>query len=349
MLPMRKETEYKKQQQLNNLLIELPDYVRTYTDYCLGTLNRSYNTIISYVYDIRIFFRFLINRNPFVSDYSDVTIDVLNRLSPLDMQEYMSYLRLYRGEKEMVQNEAASRARRLCCLRSFFQYLFVYNNLSSNVAKLVDTPKINRKKKSQLTDEKAVKLLDNVRECVGKETAMEYLMKTTLRDTAIITTLIYTGMRVSELCNLNLEDIRRDTNTILVTRKGGGQDEVIMNEIVQKAIDQYIDFERKCYDDSNQALFLSSRHATGNRLTTRSVELIIRKYGETIGERVTPHTLRRTFGTKLYNQTGDPYLTATALGHKNIQTTVEYYASMSEKRKELIRNVSYEENQTKDR
>lgn len=340
---MRKEIEYKKQQQLNTLLSELPDYVRSYTDYCLGTLNRSYNTVIVYTYDIRLFFRFLISRNPLVSTYNDVTIDILNQLSPLDMQEYMSYLRLYEGNGEMVHNEATSRARKLSSLRSFFQYLFVYNGLLTNVAKLIDTPRINRKKKSNLTDEKAVNLLENTKACIGKDTARKYLERTQLRDTAIITTLIYTGIRVSELCNLDLDDIHRDTLTILVTRKGGKQEEVVMNESVRKAIDQYIDFERVCYDDANRALFLSSRHATGNRLTPRSVELIIEKYGATIGEHVTPHTLRRTFGTKLYNQTGDPYLTATALGHKNIQTTVEFYASMEEKRKDLIRNVNYEE------
>lgn len=339
---MRKEIEYKKQQQLNRLLEELPEYVRAYTDYCLGTLNRSYNTVVVYTYDIRLFFRFLIQKNPLVSNYSDITMDVLNQLNPLDMQEYMSYLRLYEEDGEMVHNEAMSRARKLSSLRSFFQYLFVYKDLKTNVAKLIDTPRINHKKKQQLTDEKAINLLENTKATVGKETAQKYLERTKYRDIAIITTLIYTGMRVSELCNLDLDDIHRDTLTILVTRKGGKQDEVMMNNEVRKAIDQYIDFERNSYDDANRALFLSSRRAAGNRLTTRAVELIIKKYGDTIGEHVTPHTLRRTFGTKLYNQTGDPYLTATALGHENIQTTVEYYASIEEKRKDLIRNVNYD-------
>ena len=344
---MREEIELKKQQQLNHLLEGLPDYVRSYIDYCLGTLNRSYNTVISYTYDITRFFKFLIARNPLISDYPDITIEVLDQLTPLDMQEYMSYLRLSDENDERVHNGSSARARKLCSLRTFFQYLFVYKGLSTNIAKLVETPRVIKKKKPRLTDEKAVDLLENTKACVVKETARSYKERTRLRDTAIITTLIYTGIRVSELCNLNIDDINRDTMTILVTRKGGRQEEVLINNEVRKALDDYIDFERESYDDANRALFLSSRRASSTRLTSRSVELIVRDFGLSIGEHVTPHTLRRTFGSKLYNQTGDPYITATALGHKNIQTTVDFYASMDEQRKEMIRNVKYD-NDTKE-
>ena len=339
---MREEIEYKKQKQLNKLLQDQPDYVSEYMDYCIGTLNRSYDTLIGYAYDIRTFFRFLISKNPLISKYQDITIEILNQLNPLDIQEYMSYLRIRETDQKIVKNEAVSRARKLSSIQSLFQYLFTYKGLNSNVTKLVDRPKLNRKKKKPLTNENARDLIDNVESGICKETALKYTERTRFRDTAIITTLIYTGIRVSELCNLDLDDIHRDTMTLLVTRKGGRQDEVIMNDIVRKTIDQYIDFERESYDDANRALFLSSRHASGSRLTIRSVENVIKKYGDTIGEHVTPHTLRRTFGTKLYNQTGDPYLTATALGHKNIQTTVEYYATMEESRKDLIRKISYE-------
>lgn len=340
---MKEDVKYKKQQQLNKLKADLPDYVKEYISYCEGTLNRSYNTMISYIYNIRQFFQFLIDQNPLISGYDDITIDMLNQIDALDMQDYMSYLRLHKSETKTIQNEAKSRAQRLSCMRHFFQYLSIYKGLSVNTAKLLDRPKANSKKKQPLTSEETVELLNNVKACVGKPESSFYLENTKYRNIAIITTLAYTGIRVSELCNLNLDDIHRDTMTIHVTRKGGDDDEVIINDEVRKAIDRYIDFERQPYDDANRALFLSSRHATGERLSVRSVERMIKAYGDTIGEHVTPHTLRRTFGTKLYNQTGDLYLTATALGHKNIQTTKDFYTTMSEERKQLIRGINYEE------
>lgn len=340
---MKKDMEYKKQQKLNTLLSELPDYVNSYIDYGIGTLNRSYNTLIEYTYEIRKFFQFLIKRNPLVSNYSDITIDVLDQLDPLDMQEYMSYLRLYhKNENEIAHNEAAARKRSLSCLRSFFQYLFVYKELSQNVAKLIDAPKVNKKKKPRLTDDKVTDLIDNTEECVGPKSSEKYRLRSRFRDYAIMITLLYTGIRVSELCNLDIDDINWDTMTIIVTRKGGRQDEVMINEEVRDALAQYITMERETLDANNRALFLASRRGSDDRLSARSVERVISKYGLTVGECITPHTLRRTFGTKLYNQTGDPYLTATALGHKSVQTTAEYYASIEEKRMELIRNVNYD-------
>jgi len=246
-------------------------------------------------------------------------------------------------EYETVHNEAKARAQKLSCMRAFFQYLVTFKGLSMNVAKLIDRPKAELEKKRPLTSDETVELLNNVKACVGKPESLFYLENTKYRNIAIITTLAYTGIRVSELCNLNIDDINRNTMTIHVTRKGGKEEDVLINDVVRKAIDRYIDFERQPYDDANRALFLSSRHATGDRLSVRSVERMIKAYGDTIGEHVTPHTLRRTFGTKLYNQTGDLYLTATALGHKNIQTTKDFYTTMSEERKQLIRGIKYED------
>lgn len=340
---MKEDVKYKKLQQLNRLKVDLPDYVKDYFDYCDGTLGRSYNTMISYAYNIRNFFQFLIDRNSLISEYSDITIDMLNQINALDMQKYMSYLRLHMTEYETVHNEAKARAQKLSCMRAFFQYLVTFKGLSMNVAKLIDRPKAELEKKRPLTSDETVELLNNVKACVGKPESLFYLENTKYRNIAIITTLAYTGIRVSELCNLNIDDINRNTMTIHVTRKGGKEEDVLINDVVRKAIDRYIDFERQPYDDANRALFLSSRHATGDRLSVRSVERMIKAYGDTIGEHVTPHTLRRTFGTKLYNQTGDLYLTATALGHKNIQTTKDFYTTMSEERKQLIRGIKYED------
>ena len=125
---MKEDVKYKKLQQLNRLKVDLPDYVKDYLDYCDGTLGRSYNTMISYAYNIRNFFQFLIDRNSLISEYSDITIDMLNQINALDMQKYMSYLRLHMTEYETVHNEAKARAQKLSCMRAFFQYLVTFKD-----------------------------------------------------------------------------------------------------------------------------------------------------------------------------------------------------------------------------
>ena len=214
---MKEDVKYKKLQQLNRLKVDLPDYVKDYLDYCDGTLGRSYNTMISYAYNIRNFFQFLIDRNSLISEYSDITIDMLNQINALDMQKYMSYLRLHMTEYETVHNEAKARAQKLSCMRAFFQYLVTFKGLSMNVAKLIDRPKAELEKKRPLTSDETVELLNNVKACVGKPESLFYLENTKYRNIAIITTLAYTGIRVSELCNLNIDDINRNTMTIHVT------------------------------------------------------------------------------------------------------------------------------------
>jgi len=332
-------------ERINYILAGFPDYVFSYFMYCDGTLDRSPKTMIGYAYDIKTFFDFMIERNPLVTAYSDITYSVLNKLKPQDIQEYMSYLRSYEDDGKIVNNAASSRARKLSCLRSFFQYLFMYGDLKTNPAKLIETPRIRKKKQSRLDIDEVNQLIENVASGSGlTDEQLIYYKRTQYRDTAIIVLILYSGIRVSEVSNLDLGDIDRKNKTIKVIRKGGNEDTVYVSDTVINVIDAYIEFERKPFDDGNQALFLSSRNQMDTRLTTRSIERLVRKYGQTVNatKKTTPHSLRRTFGTKLYNETGDIFLTATALGHKDAKVTMDAYTEIQESRKDLIRKVNYD-------
>ena len=327
-------------ERLRELMKELPPYAK---DYFRGITPRTQSrTRLAYAYDLSVFFRYLHENNPVLGkkEIREITLEDLEALTPLDLEEYLDYLQVYQDHT----NKELGLKRKLASLKSFYKYFIYLEAIKYNPAELVRMPKVHEKAIVRLDIDEVAEFLDQVdsgEKLTDRQQAFH--QRTRLRDLAMMSLMLGTGIRVSELCNLNIDDINRNTMTIHVMRKGGKEEDVLINDVVRKAIDRYIDFERQPYDDANRALFLSSRHATGDRLSVRSVERMIKAYGDTIGEHVTPHTLRRTFGTKLYNQTGDLYLTATALGHKNIQTTKDFYTTMSEERKQLIRGINYEE------
>ncbi len=330
-------------------LKQMPDVCRDYVKY-LESLERSYNTIYGYMHDLQTFFYFLTVYNPQINTYKDVTIQILDSLRPTDIQEYMHFLINYKddnGEKvpdsNKKGNNAQGRARKLSSLRNFYSYLMISDITSSNPAKLVDSPRIHKKKKPRLNKEEFSELLDGAASGDAlDEKKRSYAKRTNLRDYAILALLSGTGMRVSELVSIDLDDIDWKKMKVKVIRKGGSEDLISLNEELVQILQDYIQFERKSYDDSQRALFLSSRGTDHNRLTVRSVERIVEKYGKsTVAlKKISPHSLRRGFGTELYKSSHDVYLVQQALGHSDIKVTAEHYIDDSESVSERISEFS---------
>ena len=170
-----------------------------------------------------------------------------------------------------------------------------------------------------------------------------YAIRSNLRDTAIIALLGGTGIRVSELVGIDLNDIDWEHNSIKIVRKGGNEDIVYFGEEISKYMADYIDNERKPGDKKENALFVASR-GEKKRLTVRSVERIVSKYSAASipSKKISPHGLRRTFGTNYYEATSDLYAVADALGHKNIQVTKDHYADISDRKKQQVKKFSDE-------
>lgn len=332
---------------LKLLLDKFPEYCRDYFIYCDGTLDRSALTMLNYAYDLNTFFTFLLSANPSLKSMKDITLDVLDSLRPKDIQEYMFYLKNYektykKGEK-IITNDASARARKLSSLRSFYQYYFRNGDISNNPAKVIDSPSIHKKKLPKLDKDEVTELIDGVAYGTAlTDRQKPYAANTRYRDYAIILLLVGTGIRVSELVGLDLDDIDWKNNEIRIIRKGGDEDIVPLPEEVSYALMDYIEQEREPYDDLNRALFLSSRN-DHERLTTRSVERLVKKYGKNAiaTKKVTPHTLRRTFGTNMYNQSRDIYLTAQALGDSSIEVVQHHYVELqSSARDDILRHAS---------
>lgn len=300
----------------------------------------SIRTRMNYAYDIRVFFHFLMENNPVYKDYTmdQFRVSDLENLEPVDIEEYMEYLKVYRrDDDELMTNGEKGLARKMSALRSFYAYYHKHQYISSNPTLLVEMPKQHEKAIIRLDPDEVALLLDHVESCGDRLTgqAKVYYEKTKERDLAILTLLLGTGIRVSECVGLDLEDVDFKNNGITITRKGGNQMVVYFGPEVETALRTYMEGSRNAatpLPGQENALFLSTQR---RRMGVQAVENMVKKYARQVtpNKKITPHKLRSTYGTSLYKETGDIYLVADVLGHKDVNTTKKHYAAIDENRR----------------
>ena len=323
---------------LREILKTLPPFAKDYFRAVEPTT--SARTRISYAYDIRVFFHFLMENNPVYKNYTIEQFEVhdLERLEPVDIEEYQEYLKVYKNDEEKcIPNTEKGLARKMSALRSFYGYYFKRQIISKNPTLLVEMPKMHEKAIIRLDTDEIAMLLDYVDHGGDNLTGQRkaYFEKTKNRDLAILTLLLGTGIRVSECVGLDLQDIDFKNNGITVTRKGGNQMVVYFGEEVENALKTYLYTTRKQtvpLSGHENALFLSTQR---KRMGVQAVENMVKKYAREVtpNKKITPHKLRSTYGTALYKETGDIYLVADVLGHKDVNTTKKHYAAIDEDRR----------------
>ena len=329
---------------LREILNTLPPFAK---DYFRAIEPRtSAKTRISYAYDIRVFFRFLIENNPVYHDYTmdQFRPNDLDKIDPMDIEEYMEYLKVYKNNEErQIVNSEVGLARKMSALRSFYLYYYKHQIIQTNPTLLVEMPKLHDKEIIRLDTDEVVKLLDFVENCGDQLTGQKkvYYEKTKYRDLAILTLLLGTGIRVSECVGLDLQDVDYKNQGIRITRKGGKQMTVYFGDEVADALLRYMEMDREhavTLPGNENALFLSTQH---KRMGVQSVENMVKKYARQIApnKKITPHKLRSTYGTALYRETGDIYLVADVLGHNDVNTTKKHYAAIDEDRRRKAANA----------
>ena len=322
---------------LREILAELPPFVKDYFRAIEPTT--SSKTRISYAYDLRIFFSYLIESNPIYKSYqlSAFTLNDLDSLQLVDIEEYQEYLKVYDSNDKLVTNTEKGLSRKMSSLRSFYNYYFKRQAIKTNPAQLVSMPKLHDKAIIRLDVDEVAKLLDFIENCgdtlSGQKKA--YYNKTKYRDLAIITLLLGTGVRVSECVGLDIDDVDFKNNSLKVTRKGGNQMYVYFGSEVEEALYDYLNMNRSIATSlpgHENALFLSLQR---KRISIRTVEDLVKKYTKQVtpNKNITPHKLRSTYGTALYKETGDIYLVADVLGHKDVNTTKKHYAALGDERR----------------
>lgn len=305
-------------------------------------------TRIAYAYDLGCFFDYLHNNNPLCKklEIREIPLTLLDQLTPMDIEEYLYYLKLYEKDGEVHTNDERGIKRKLASLRTFYNYFFKNELIDTNPAVKVDMPKIHDKAIIRLDVDEVARLLDEVESgesLSGKQ--QKYHEKTKTRDLALLTLMLGTGIRVSECVGLDLGDVDFKNNGIKVHRKGGAEVIVYFGDEVAAALADYM-LQRKEIvpaDGHTNALFLSMQN---RRITVRAVENLVKKYSGLVTslKKITPHKLRSTYGTSLYRETGDIYLVADVLGHKDVNTTRKHYAAIEDdRRREAAKHVHLRE------
>ncbi|MDO4307746.1 MAG: tyrosine-type recombinase/integrase [Eubacteriales bacterium] len=339
---MEKRITYHEQTDIENTL-KLREVLKTLPPFCRDYFRAvepttTTKTRISYAYDIRIFFQFLLDENPAFKDYTmqDFTVQVLDQVNALDIEEYQEYLKVYKTGDKTETNGERGLKRKISALRSFYAYYFKREMIHTNPTVLVDVPKIHQKSIVRLDTDEVSILLDYIEHCGDHLTGQKrvFYEKTKERDLALVTLLLGTGIRVSECVGLDVEDIDFKNNGIKVTRKGGNEMVVYFGPEVEKALKKYLEVREGITPlaGHEHALFYSAQR---RRIGVQAVENLVKKYARevTTTKKITPHKLRSTYGTALYQETGDIYLVADVLGHKDVNTTRKHYAALDDNRR----------------
>ena len=341
-----KNNYHEEQNKLNiikmrNVLSELPSFCKQFFRGIEN--NTSARTRLAYAYDLRVFFKYMKKNNSYCQkmEIKDFPLSILDSIRREDIEEYLEYVTYYQKDDREITNEERGKSRKLASLRSFYNYFFQSELIEKNPAALIPMPKLHQKEIIRLDADEVALLLDEV-EDGDKLTKSQkrFHDKTKVRDTALLTLLLGTGIRVSECVGLDIEDVDFKNNGIKVRRKGGYEAIVYFGEEVEKALFDYLEQRKRIIPLSGHehALFLSMQN---RRITVRAVENMVKKYASTVTtlKKITPHKLRSTYGTSLYRETGDIYLVADVLGHKDVNTTKKHYAALEDERRRRAANA----------
>ena len=336
------QTDIQNTLKLREILGTLPPFAKDYFRAIEPTT--STKTRISYAYDIRIFFHFLRNENPVLKNkaITDITVDILDSLQSVDIEEYQEYLKVYDDGGRIQTNGERGLKRKMSALRSFYAYFYKREMIRTNPTLLVDMPKLHDKEIIRLDNDETAELLDYIEHCGDRLTGQKkvYYEKTKLRDLAIVTLLLGTGLRVSECVGLDVSDLDFKNGRIRVVRKGGSETMVYFGTEVEKALLDYLEARAAVTPIAGHenALFYSTQR---KRIGVQAIENMVKKYAREVtpNKKITPHKLRSTYGTSLYKETGDIYLVADVLGHKDVNTTKKHYAAIDEDRRRQAANI----------
>lgn len=325
---------------LNEIVEVLPDFCKEY--FFSLEYTKQPRTKLAYAMDLKGFFTFIKDKKfKGYDDLKSINIDDVENLSSTDIIDYLRYTKLYVSNGREVTNSERAAKRKLASLRSFYGYFNKQGIMKKNPAFQVDMPKIHDQAITRLDVNEVAELLDNVESgnnLTKNQLAAHEGLKT--RDLALLTLLLGTGIRVSECVGLDVNDVDFNNDRIKVVRKGGAESFVYFGDEVRESMLDYMEERRQMNPAAGHenALFISRNN---KRLCVRSVENLVKKYARTVTtvKHITPHKLRSTYGTNLYQESNDIYLVADVLGHKDVNTTRRHYAEIVDNNRRKARNM----------
>lgn len=286
----------------------MKNYISPFHSYLKSERNLSMNTILAYIRDLNQFVNFARRRGSLFENPE--------RTDPPFARNFLRYLEVQKFSKRSI-------ARKISSCRAFFKYLLRERKVKLNPFEHILSPKLGKRLPSFLYPEEVIKLLN----------AVKLKLKNGPRDLAILELIYASGMRVGEIASIKLEDIDLENGEILVHGKGDKERIVLIGSHAVSSIRSYLS-QRKNTAGNDKVLFLGR---TGSRLTSRSMERMVRKYARKAGlaKRVTPHTLRHSFATHLLERGADLKIVQELLGHSSLSTTQIYTHLTKEKLKSV--------------
>ena len=313
----RKEHELTKENRINEMLKGKPEILRAYS---YSFVSKEVTTKKAYLGYVITFLDFL--KNEIKLDITDT--ESYKQIRPSHINRFMEYIRYTNGK----ENGASIRATKLYAVSNFFEFLIDDGYVDSNPCQRIKAPKDNIEKEIVAMDTKEIRTLENnIKNGVGSHRSKERNKKWINRDLAIVMLGCSTGLRVSAIVQINLDDIFFTQHKIRVVEKGGIGKYVYIGDKVEEQLRSWIE-DRNDIIKNNEcsALFISNQK---KRMTTECVRQLIKRNTYNINKNITPHKMRATCATRLYEKTGDIYLVQQQLGHKNIENTRKY-AKVSE-------------------
>ncbi|MCR5202386.1 MAG: tyrosine-type recombinase/integrase [Lachnospiraceae bacterium] len=339
----KNETDFKNLNKVKEITKDFPSFIKDYINSLVTSTTTS--TRLGYAINIKSFLDYLVDNNSSLKSYKDITPKVFAAIRRVDIIEYISDTSSYidlNGNSRVSKEHGT--ARKLTALRNLYQFLAVnheYPDITENTAALVKMPKIREKDVIALEKDeiqaflKAVTGWESYLESTNQKKALDYYLKTKYRDTAIMMLFLGTGMRISELVGINIGDLDLNHNAVRIIRKGEKEQSVYYNDRVKKALVDYIDIERVTLSQNAEdktPLFYSLQK---KRITNKSVGNLVKKYATVAvpNKHITPHKLRASYATQLYDASGDIFLVSDALGHSRLETSKKYVRSKQAARK----------------
>ena len=309
---------------MNDYRTEAPQILRDFLSYHENIKAHSKRTVDEYFLDLRNFFRYMKQiRNPALAgkaldeiDIMDVDLDFVSSVTLTDIYGYMTYLSRDRIQHQNSPNSdyglnAASRARKIATIRSFYNYLTNKMRLfRENPVKDIDSPKLKKSLPKYLTLNESLQLLESVD---GKNQERDY---------CILTLFLNCGLRISELVGLNLNDIQDDALRVL--GKGNKVRIIYLNDACQDALKRWLAVRRPIQGRDANALFLSAQNERISRSTVHA--MVKKRLGEAgiDSAQYSSHKLRHTAATLMLQNGVDVRAVQEVLGHDHLNTTEIY-------------------------
>lgn len=339
---MSTHTEQQFYRKLQGVLTELPWYVEQYIDHKSRKLSPA--SLLNYAHDYKIFFQWLINEQLYDGKMKDVPLTLLDKLTIQQVENFLNYLAFELKNKPITVN------RKLSALKSLFHYLqniaetdelepYIHRNVMAkiefnDVSESMETIANKMEGKILHGDEYEkfrLFVAEGYRHFVkDNKKLVNFHQFNRERDTAIVSLILGSGLRLSEVVNLDIDDIDFNKCCVRVMRKGQKEQFVYFSKLAMEDLQAYLEIRTNRYqvEKNNKALFVSAPmgpKGTSRRLTARAIEKLVEKYATAFGKpSLSVHKLRHSFATRYHAQINDVPKLRRQLGHESIQTTMIY-------------------------